>query len=165
MIDKNIYKLGNRLIITMAQKSKLWTIYAKKKFEEAGLEFEGWWCSDGTGTNFLNNSKKDEEGNPGDIFVSLCRTYSPRGLDQLLNQSSPNQFRLAQEGEITEFVSFNGTGGYVNFTINPNGKVIIEDYYWGEGLPRKKDAKHGAEKFLEQLVEYTKRVLSPATEE
>lgn len=147
----------------MAQKSKLWTIYAKKKFEDAGLEFEGWWCDDGTGENFLNNSKRDEDCNPRDIYVSLCRTYSSRGLDQLLNQSS-DQFRLAQEGEITEMVCFNGTDGYVNFSINPNGKVIIKDYFYGEGLPRKKDAKLGAERFLEQLVEYTKRVLSPTTE-
>lgn len=81
----------------------------------------------------------------------------------MLNQSS-DQFRLAQEGEITEMVCFNGTDGYVYFSINPNGKVIITDYFYGEGLPRKKDAKQGAERFLEQLVEYTKRVLSPTTE-
>ncbi len=164
MIDKNIYKLGGYLILTMAQKSKLWTTYAKKKFEKAGLEFEGWWCDDGTGKNFLNSSKKDEDSNPRDIYVSLSRNYSSRALDQLLNQSS-GQFRLAQEGEITEVVCFSGTDGYVNFTINPNGKVIINDYFYEEGLPRKKDAKQGAERFLEQLVEYTERVLSPATEE
>ncbi|GEM_PF-4897562 len=152
----------------MAKTPELWTTYALRKFEPAGLNFEGWY-TEGTGgtegdtTSYLNRGS-------GGVILVLSTIYSPEALEELLADSRPDQYQMFLDGKITNYFSFDAGDGYINFSINPAGKVVVEERSCvnaGPDLkrlfPRKKEAQRKAADFLDQLVEYTKKVQSLST--
>ena len=154
----------------MTKKDELWTTYALRRFEQAGLEFEGWYTEGVAGEDNISYLNRGS-GNNG-IVVVLSTIYSETALDELLTSSRPDQYQMFLEGKITNYFSFGNENSYIDFSINPAGKVVVEERYCDKQdleqrrlFPRKKEAQRKAADFLEQLVQYTERVLSPPKEE
>ncbi len=153
----------------MARKPELWTTYAKRRFEQAGLRFQGWYDTNSGDDkiSFLNRGGNGESRGLERVTFILQRIYSSAAFDELMTNPRPNQYQLFLDEKITEFFSFNADNGYINFVINPFWKVVVEDRspdlnkrYPGRLFPRKKEAQRNAADFLDQLGEYTESILS-----
>ena len=107
----------------MTKKDELWTTYALRRFEQAGLEFEGWYTEGVAGEDNISYLNR---GSNGGIVVVLSTIYSQTALDELLTSSRPDQYPLFLEGKITNYFSFGNENSYIDFSINPAGKVVVE---------------------------------------
>ena len=142
----------------MRQKGELWTTYAQRRFEEAGVQFGGWGSMDtgDTGVDIVNRGTKGEN-----LVVVLEQVYSWKAFDLLVKFGKHSDFS-PNEVEESLSLSNNNTSLDFYFGISSNGKIKVEEFsnVPGKLLPRRKDVQFNVEPLLERMIKYVRQYSS-----